>query len=207
MEPKGYTDKTAIENYLLSDIGSAFDTQLDSWIAGVENIIDQLTGRNFIADEEASERLYDGDGSDVLLVDDCIEVTKVEVGNDSYGGGFTEVPSTGANRYFLEPNNALAKKLPFFKITLSANAFTGGKQNNRVSAKWGYSEECPADISFAATVFVAGILNQQRQGGDQVKSEKIGNYSVTYNTDNGGDAWADFTQAKEILKKYERLNI
>jgi len=65
----------------------------------------------------------------------------------------------------------------------------------------------PADIEFAATVFVAGVLNQHRQGGDQIKSESIGNYQVTYNTDKEGDSFGDFTRAKEILSAYTKLNI
>jgi hypothetical protein len=82
-----------------------------------------------------------------------------------------------------------------------------GKQNHRITGKWGYSETVPADIQFVATVFVGGILNQHRQGGDEIKSEKIGNYQVTYNTDNGSNSWADFAKAKEILDMYKRLLI
>ena len=55
--PKGYTNKEAIENYILQEIDVSFDTQLDAWIAGVETIIDQITGRNFIADSAASARV------------------------------------------------------------------------------------------------------------------------------------------------------
>lgn len=207
MEPKGYTTIENIENYILQEIEEAFQPQVEAWIAGVERVIDQITGRNFVADEVASARLYDGDGSDDLLIDDCIAVTEVATGNDSYGGGFTIVPSTGADRYFTYPANHDVLSIPITKIKLNARCFTHGNQNNKITAKWGYSEEAPADIQFAATVFVAGILNQNRQGGDQVKSESIGNYSVTYNTDLGSDSWADFQKAIEIIKTYTKINI
>jgi hypothetical protein len=207
MAKKGYTNESKIENYLLQDIHSSFSTQIDSWIEGVEKIIDKITGRNFIADSTASARLYDGDGSTELLIDEAIAITKVEVGNDSYGANFTEVVASGADRYFLKPDNYAAKELPVHKIILNARTFTSGIQNNRVTAKWGYSAAVPADIEFAATVFVAGIINQHRQGGDEIKSEKIGNYQVTYNTDDKSNSYADFVRAQEILKAYTKINI
>lgn len=205
--PKGYTDKIAIENYLLQEIEDTFNDQLNDYISSAERIIDEITGRNFVADSEASARLYDGDGSEDLLIDDCIEVTEVAVGNDSYGSGFTTVAATGADRYFTYPANNDARNVPIDKIRLNARLWTIGNQNNKVTAKWGYSEEAPEDIRFAATVFVAGILNQNRQGGDQIKSERIGNYQVTYNSDNGSDSWADFEQAKRILDRYKVIHI
>jgi hypothetical protein len=166
-----------------------------------------MTGRNFVADASATARLYDGDGTEELLIDDCIAVTEVAVGNDSYGSGFSAVASSGADRYFTYPANHAVLEVPITKIKLNARCFACGSQNNKITAKWGYSEEAPSDIRFAATVFVAGILNQNRQGGDQVKSEHIGNYTVTYNTDQGADSWSDFQKALDIVKRYAKINI
>lgn len=207
MEPKGYTNKGEIENYILNEINETYDDQLDSFIAGVETTIDQITGRNFIADSSATARLYDGDDTQELLIDDCVEVTRVDVGADSYGGTFVEVASSGADRFFSYPANHLVSGVPIRKIVCNSRNFPSGMQNNRVTAKWGYSVEVPADIKFVATVFVAGILNQSRQGGDEVKSERIGNYTVTYNTDSKENSWADFEKAKMILEKYAKINL
>jgi hypothetical protein len=203
---KEYTTIAAIENYMLQDIADAYEPQVESWIAGIENVIDNLTGRNFKADTVATARLYDGDGTQDLLVDDCVAITVVEVGNDSYGSSFTAVGATGADRYFTYPANHTVRLVPIHKVTLNARTWTPGRQNARVTAKWGYSVAVPDDIAFAATVFVAGILNQQRQGGAEVKSEKIGNYQVTY-ADEGNDTWADFARAMSILDSYKKLNI
>jgi len=204
--PKGYTDKENIENYLLKEIDSSFDGQIDSWIASVERIIDNYTGRNFIADTVASARLFDGDDSEDLIVDECVEVTLVEAGNDSYGGTFTTVGATGSDRYFTYPSNATVLGVPIHKIVLSARTFSEGRQNQRITAKWGYSVDVPDDISFAATVFVAGIINESRGGGRDVQSESIGTYKVTYN-DAGPNSWADFDRAKQILDQYRRIHI
>lgn len=207
MSAKGYTSEAKIEDYLLQNIDPSFSARIADWIEGVENYIDKYTGRNFIASDTATARLYDGDGEDSLLIDDAIQVTLVEVGNDSYGSSFSTVASSGAGRYFLDPANYSADGVPIRKITLSAGVFPCGKQNNRITAKWGYSAAVPADISFAATVFMAGIINQQRGGaGDKVVREKIGNYDVTYSED-GEDSLADFRKAMSILDSYKKLRI
>jgi hypothetical protein len=207
MALKGYTTKEEIQNYILNDIDDSFDDQIDSWIEAVEQIIDAITGRNFKADSAASARVFSGDGTQELLIDECVAVTTVEVGADSYGAAFSTVGATTADRYFLKPDNYAAKNVPIYAVVLSARTWTPGQQNARITAKWGYSVAVPELIKFAATVFVAGILNQHRQGGDQIKSEHIGNYQVTYNTDKEGDSFADFTRAKEILAQFTKINI
>jgi len=205
--PKGYTTKTEIENYILNTIDDSFNSQIDTWIASVEKVIDNYTGRNFKADNTATARVYDGDDTNELIIDECVEISQVEVGEDLYGESFVTVPSTGTDKYILYPANHTAHNVPIHKIVLTNRDFLKGKQNQKITAKWGYSTTPPEDIRFAATVFVSGVLNQHRQGGDEIKSESIGSYSVTYNTDNGVNSWADFDKAQKILDQYLRLRI
>ena len=200
---KGYTTKEKVEAYLGKDDGVS-DAVLTSYIEAVEGAIDGLTDRNFIADTVASARLYDGSGDNALLIDDCVSVTKVEVGLDSYGDDFLEISATGSDRYFLRPSNYSADSVPVRSIELSARDWTGGRQNNRITAKWGYSASVPSDVSFAATVFVAGILNFANSPG-AVRSESVGEYSVTYGE--GSTQWGDYEGAKASLDKYVRLNL
>jgi len=204
MAQKGYTDKAAIENFLLKNIDSSFDSVLDDWIEGVENTIDLVTGRNFKADTDATTRVFDGDGTSKLLIDDAVEITAVGLGNDGYGGTFRTVGATGANRYFTEPVNHLAHKCPITALVLNSDKFLIGRQNQQITAKWGFSVAVPADIKRAATVFVAGIINQNSPGASEVKSKRIGDYQVTYNTDKGGDAFSDFETAMVALDSYKR---
>lgn len=204
MAKKGYTDEAAIENFLLKSIDSSFSTVIDEWIEGVENTIDLITGRNFKADTTASTRLYDGDGSSKLIIDDAVEITAVEIGTDGYGSTFRTVSNSGADRFFTEPANHLAHKVPVSALVLNSDRFLSGRQNQKITAKWGYSTEVPADIKRAATVFVAGIINQNAPGASEVKSKRIGDYQVTYNTDKGGDAFSDFEAALAGLEVYKR---
>jgi hypothetical protein len=207
MALKGYTTEEIIENYILQNIDSSFSSQIDAWIEDFEKFIDNYTGRNFKADTSASARLFDGDGSQDLLIDEAVTITKVEVGQDSYGGTFSEVGTTGSDKYLTYPENASVKGYPIYKLVLNARRWSEGLQNNRITAKWGYSVTVPADITFVTTVLVAGVLNQHRQGGDEIKSEKIGNYQVTYNTDSGNNSFADLGRAMEMLDMYKKLRI
>lgn len=203
MAQKGYTTKEAVENYMLKDIAVAFNTQIDDWIEGVENTIDLITGRNFIADAVGSARVFDGSGELELIIDDCVAITKVELGNDDYGGTFTTIDATGSERYFSAPANHLALLVPVTKLVLRTNRWTKGMQNHQVTAKWGYSIAVPADIKRAATVLVAGIINQNSPATQNVKTEKIGNYSVSYAND-VDDSFADFNTALATLDSYKR---
>ena len=201
---KGYTTEAKIENYILTDIDPSYADTVTDLIESVEDIIDLETGRNFIADADATPRLFSGQGDRALIIDDAIDISLVEVGTDDFGGSFITIGNSGSNRYFTEPSNHVAKKKPITKLLLRDRTFTAGVQNHRITAKWGYSVAVPKDIQFVATVFVFGIVNQQRQGGSSIKSEKIGNYSVAYNSENGRDSWADFERAMEILNGYKR---
>lgn len=189
--PKGYTDRTQIQDYLLITIDESFWTRVDGWIASMERYIDRETGRNFVADAEASERLFDGDNTDSLIIDDCVDVSEVKIGdNDAL---------TVDDDYVLYPANAPARGVPYTGIKLKGGLFYRGAQNVKVTAKWGFSEAVPDDISFACTVFVAGIITAY---GTEfpVTSMTIGRYSVSYDTKGS----TDFDESKQTLEHYKK---
>ena len=187
MISKGYTTKNKIENYLLITIDNTFDSQVDEWIAQVESHIDKMTGRNFIADTTETDRLYDGDGSNSLLIDDCVSVKKVSVNGN-------EIVSPN---YLLYPANTIPKK----KILYPNNKIYAGNQNVTVNAKWGYSVACPFDITLAATVIVAGIINYAWKDEGEVQSMTVGRYQVTYKNEK---QWQDFEKVDSILTYYQK---
>jgi hypothetical protein len=190
---KGYTTRQEVENYLLITIDASFYAQVDAWIESVEAYIDRRTGRNFVADVAASVRKYDGDGSNIQLIDDAVAITKVEVDDEEI------VPDSSTEEgYFAYPTNDLPKT----KLETDGNLFAQGRQNVEVTAKWGYSVAVPTDIKRAATVFVAGIINFSDEGKGEVSSETIGAYSVSYKTTQERD---DFNRAIETLKAYKKF--
>lgn len=200
MTNREYTTNTKIAAFLNKTITD----NLSDYILAAQKYIEDYTGRVFKADTTATSRVFDGTDRDYLLIDDCIQITKVEVGADSYGEVFSEVPATGADKYILRPDNydKLDPKLPVTRIVLTARNFSKGLQNQRITAKWGSYATAPADISFAATVIASGMYNAKR-GGEGKKSESIGHYSVTFSD----ESWSDFARAKEILSSYTKLYI
>jgi len=190
---KGYTDRQSIENYLLTTIESWFYTQVDEWIGQIEAYIDKATGRNFIADTVASQKVYDGDGTREILIDDCIDVTELKIEDgDALVEGYED-------DYVVYPAN----NLPKTKLKLTAGYFNRGNQNVFVKGKWGYSSAVPDDIKFAATVLVAGIINYSMEGEGEVKSMSIGSYAVTYKDEK---QWQDFDRMTEILNSYKKFS-
>ena len=189
---RGYTSKINLERYTLQTIDASFDAQITSWIESIEKFIKKYTGRIFIADTTASEKVYDGEGGSEQKFDEFISLTKVEVGEDTK----TEIES---DDYRVYPNNEERKN----KIQLKENYFTKGYQNVTITAKWGYSAVCPADIILAATTLLAGIINYSNDAKGKIRSESIGRYTVAYTDDQG---WQDFKRAMMILNSYKQFH-
>jgi len=189
---KGYTTKINLERYTLQTIDASFDAQITSWIESIEKFIEKYTGRIFIADTTASEKVYDGEGGSKQKFDEFISLTKVEIGEDTK----TEIES---DDYRIYPNNEERKN----KIQLKENYFTKGYQNVTITAKWGYSAVCPADIILAATTLLAGIINYSNDAKGKIRSESIGRYTVAYTDDQG---WQDFKRAMMILNSYKQFH-
>lgn len=195
---KGYTTRTELENYLLTTIDSTFYSQIDSWIADIEAYIDNITGRNFKADTVATVKVYDGDNTGHLIIDDCVEVTEVKIGDDT---PLNKDESGIDDDYYLYPSNILPKT----KIKLVGGYFPNWPpQTIKVKAKWGYSVNVPGDIKNATTVLVAGMINYSNNSDGEVKSMSIGRYNVTYKDEK---QWQDFDRLDSIFKHYVKYII
>ena len=202
MSAKGYTTEEKIESYLgdITIIGDA----AENYILATEKFIDNFTGRNFIADENASSRLYNGNNRQGLIIDDCIEVAKVEVGSNYYGDSFSEIQAGGADGYYLMPPNYSSDSLPIRKIGLRSRIWIEGHANHKITAKWGYSVAVPNDISQAATIIASGMYYANRgENTGAIKSEKIGEYQVQYADTKGKSDYEWAIGVLESYKKYE----
>lgn len=190
MDPKGYTNKLNVENYMLVEIDDSFDEQIDEWIGVVEEYIDHETNKDFsVSDDTATDRVYDGDGTNTLNIDPAKEVVSVKLSPTS--------DAIATDQYHLYPANKTLKD----KIKLRYLAFPRGDQNIVVNAKFGL-ENVPRDIEFAATVLLAGIIQNAWQTEGEVQSMTIGRYTVTYKDQ---AQIQDFNKVAEILaynKKY-----
>ena len=78
MAQRQYCTIAQIQNYLLYTIKEYFQPQVLEWIEQMSQYIEQESGRFFIADEDATEKLYDGDEEDSTIIADCIEITALK---------------------------------------------------------------------------------------------------------------------------------
>ena len=191
----GYTSKNDIERYMLVDIDDSYNTQINEWIESVEAMINDYTGRLFIADTIASIRYFDGDGSHLLLIDDCVSLTKIEMGDPT-----TTKDELDTDDYYVYRYNTTPKRKVYYD-----SIFTRDNKNIDVTAKWGYSIAVPNDIKLATTILVSLIIEEAWQSEGETDSESIGSYSITYKKTETNKSKID--RAILTLNRYRKINI
>jgi hypothetical protein len=205
-----YTDLNAILAYSQKTIGMDMGDAVTDWITSASQFIETYTGRIFTFDFDGSPtpkaRLFEGTNRQILIIDDLLTVDEltVEVG-DRYGDNFTTIDAADYQALPLDRGVEIGEGVfqqPITAIGLKRRAW--GVGIHRITGYWAYSVYCPADIKFAATVLVTGMLNGHLNTERSVKSETIGNYSVSYSDAKGAQ---DYDRALAILDGYRRLTI
>lgn len=166
-----YTTLQLVSDYL----GETITQNIDLYILAVQNYIEQQTNRVFKADLTENTRFFNGNDRNILSIDDCIEITKVEESLDN-GATFSEI------EYVALPQNYSEIEKPITQIGLRNGFFQSGVGNIKITAKWGYSEIVPDEIKLIATALVS-FLVKPANAKSSVKGEKIGNYSITYDSE------------------------
>jgi hypothetical protein len=200
---KGYCSVANIEDYILTEIDASFEDTIEEWIGQIEAYIEKKTGRIFIADEIATERWFDGNGETDMYIDEFVEITDVVI-YDALGN--VEYNLTKDTNYIEFPYNELPKRGLRVKYynTIGFTYFPSGTKNIKVTAKWGYSVDVPELIKYATMVLTAGIINFSNKADGEVKSEKIGDYQVTYKDE---AQWEDFKRANEIIDSFKKHDV
>lgn len=168
-----------VMNLLLLEVDSGFESQITSWIKSSTKRIEMMTNRVFIADDTNQIKFYNGSGRNRIVVDDIFELDTVKVDD-------TEITDVQFNKGILHSDNEI---------------FTLGFNNVEVTARFGYSENPPSDIVYACAFLTAQNVLISQKGNSSIKSEKIGNYSVTYVDGQ------DIDTVKEILNNYKKYVI
>lgn len=181
-----YTTKAKVENYLLINIDASFNSTIDAYITAMSNYIDEFCNRNIYRTAETTYK-YDGDLTSLLLISDVVDISAVTVDGLDVLSSIKKYP---ANKGYTS------------RIALEDSYFSKGMQNVEVTGIHAMSKTLPADIEFACTVLVAGAFNSGKSADGT--TERIGNYSITYNTKQQA---VDFELAKEILKRYKRITL
>jgi hypothetical protein len=176
---KNYTTKENIELYLGEDI----DDNLDLYILSAENVIDNYTNRNFVADAEDTERTYDGNNKNELLIDPAVEISKIEIDGEE-------------KEFITYPYNST----PIIKVIMEDDYFPYDYKNITITGKWGWSECPPDDIKLVATELASKMYKGNIK--TNITSESIGDYSVNYKNDEENKS---LSSVKMILDKYKQL--
>lgn len=189
-----YTSKTKLENYLMITIDAVFNTQITEWIASVTKYIENYTGRVFEASADTT-RYYDGNLQNELMIDDIYSFTSVAILDED--GNVDETLTSGlGNDYLAYPANTTQKNSIKLLGTAVYDLFPKGKQNIKITGKFGYGSAVPADIELVATKLVGAIIQKGLKGGE-IASERLGDYSVSFI-----DEKAEEMGIKEVLDNY-----
>jgi len=194
-----YTNKGTIQNYLMIDIDSSFDTQINTWISVVESYINKYTGRKDGFESASETRYFDGNGKNEIDIDEFTSLTTVQIleaNGDDIGWTLTEGLEED---YIAYPYN----DTPQYRLVLVSSSSVGvwyaGKKRIKITAIWGHSTTVPEDIELAATMLVASIVEKGSRGG-KVNSETLGDYSVSFGNI---DESAQDLGVKKILDTYK----
>ena len=199
---KGYCSVADIEKYSLTEIDANFEATVEGWIAVIEQYIEKETGRVFKADTTASKRYFDGNYSNEIYIDECISVSELLIKDVLGNTLYNLVKDT---HYLVYPYNELPIRKLMAKSynVLGFLTFPKGQKNIELTAKWGYSESVPDGIKFATMVLTTGIVNYSNNSDGEAKSEKIGDYSITYKEND----WKDYELAKSIIGSFTKHDV
>lgn len=186
---KKYITVADVENMALVDVVDSFEDQIDEWIIAMSNQVSLLTNREWLADdtEYPEIRYFDGTGCSYLRIGEAVEIDSIEIGED-YAEDFEAVTD-----YITYPYNSS----PITKLIRKDGVWDRGIKNIKITGNFGYAITVPEDIKFAVAVLVAGIINAQSNQEGEIQSEKIGNYAVTYSTD---EQKQDYKRAMDIIQ-------
>ena len=193
-----YTDKAFIQKYLLVNIDSSFDDWIDEVIGSADAYIDNYCNTSFEGTTES--RYFDGNGRSELIIDDLVTLTGL---NFLRANGTTvDDTLTENDDFFLYPLNSTAKHKVVLAVEGDYGCFPKGSRRVKITGTWGSFATVPKDIQYVSTKLVAGIIEVGKAGEVKLKSEKIGDYAVTY-----GEIANSDTEVNMILNKYVVSNL
>lgn len=147
-----------------ADVGldvADYDEALASLITKVSRAIDRKKKREanwFVALTTAAARYYDGDGETIIYIDECVEITEVEVDGTVWAA--TDYQALG--------HDMTVNILPLQVLRVDNDGdyskFTKGQKKVKVTAKWGYSVDVDENINLACIAQVIYTLQRFQQG-------------------------------------------
>lgn len=173
-----YTNQSRVENYLKRELTSAEIELLDETIDYISKFIESFTNRSWLplSDEEddseeieATGRIFDGNGSYELFVDDFTELESIRLLDSQ--GNIVATYSDETN-WSLYPLNSDVRQ----SIRLRTSPFGNGSGSVSITAVWG-SGEVPTSVIMVCTALVGNFISGMGDSSGQYKKESIEGYS------------------------------
>lgn len=186
---EAYTTIEAVYGYLGKEVPSESSeeaTLVEKWILSMSRYIDNFCKRKIYSTEEVTT-LYDGDGSNLLIINDVLDPV-VKLNGSTIN--VLKYPTT--------------KEYTSRIVLADGQRFSKGYQNVEVTGVHSMHLYLPEDIQLACTVLVAGIYNARNAQGKVGTTETIGDYAITYRDQ---AQKTDFETAKEVISSYKRITL
>lgn len=161
---------------------------VNSYIEEATNWINSFTGTNFEPQTTSTSKIYSTKTlSSYVIIDYAYQVDTVEIlaGRGISGDTWTVIDSL---TYRITPENTNPKTAIEFNDQLGIGSpiyFTGGIANIRVTARWGFAPTVPQEIKRIALQYVIEMMRVDGVVEGRVKSERLGDASVSYDTSSG----------------------
>ena len=198
-----YTTQARVEAYLNRELTANEAESVDDVISYISEFIEKYTNRQWLPavdegeDDEATTRVFDGNGLKDLVVDDFVGLDEVRV-LDSQGEVFNTY--TSDTDWITFPSN----KNPKNTIRLRNYHLPRGSANIEVDAIWG-SGTPPSGVIVVATALTGKFYLKNTSSIGSYKKESIEGYSYELMT--GADIDSDTQNLISTLNVYKKFTL
>lgn len=149
-----------------------YDGVLTAMILAASESIDNYCNRpdGFIAGDSATARIYAGSGMMWQRIDECVEVTQVEVKDSPTDDEYELWPSTDWIAFAGDPKwpNFNGPRYHAVKIDIASGTYEIFPKSEfptvRITARWGYAETVPDVVKQACIVQVSRMSKRGQSG-------------------------------------------
>ena len=212
-----YCDKTDIENYLLLDIDSSFDSQVNTWIAAAESYVNNYLGytttsgvlRESITDEQSENAFIDTEGGLMVFPDKTpiVSISALELIKGTQVLNLSLETTEGTQRYNI-PTSGDYLIYPGRELSLTGSSIINSfwdisrtKFMTKIDYIAGFSA-VPSPIR-QATVNIASDFIMRHSNKDGLSSITQGRISKRWFQRKSGES--DFIKdAKELLNPFRQ---
>lgn len=186
------------------------DEKLKMLINMATDYIESQTGRRFVSTVHTNEE-FDGSGTfNLTLNHPIVSFTQLQV-NSNFDNS-DNWQTVDSSEYWIDNETGIITKISSFSDfdeenengeALSDLGFQRGKNKYRATYTSGYST-VPYDLQFACMTIVGNLLNSGATGG-AIKSESLGDHSVTYQDINQSTGGMSGGILEDVLSKYRDI--